>query len=193
MIMTGILCLSIAVVGTVTARASAETQSRSAAEAIIDDVVNKLWDQSDAHWHKGEYNHLINLNKIVVGGHPDNLDAYANMGWLLWSMNRDAEAVAVYKQGIRANPNTFYMYDELGYYYFLRKKDYKQAVVYYEQAVKFPDCPAPSVNMLAHAYEKTNQLEKALKTWQRAVKIPGNAPAKSNLARVQRLLQQRDR
>jgi tetratricopeptide (TPR) repeat protein len=193
MLLTGVFCLGIAVMGSAAARASAETPSRGAAEAIIDDVIEKLWVQADAHWHKGEYNHLINLNKIIVSGHPDNLDAYANMGWLLWSMDRDEEAVAIYKQGIRANPNTFYMYDELGYYYFLRKKDYKQAIVYYEQAVRFPDCPAPTVNMLAHAYEKTNQLDKSLKTWQRAAKIPGNAPAKSNLEHVKRLIQQRDR
>lgn len=193
MLVTGVLCLGIAAAGAVAARASVETQSRGVAEAILDDVMERLWVQSDAHWHKGEYNHLINLNRIIVGGHPNNLDAFANMGWLLWSMNRDDEAVAVYKQGIRANPNTFYMYDELGYYYFLRKKDYKQAIVYYEQAVKFPDCPAPTVNMLAHAYEKTNQLDKSLKTWERAVKIQGNASARSNLERVRRLVQQRDR
>ena len=44
--------------------------------------------------------------------------------------------------------------------------------------------------MLAHAYERTKQLDKALKVWERAAAIPGDQPAKVNLERVRRLMKQ---
>src|SRR5258708_40157348 len=92
------------------------------ANAIADAVINDLVKYADLHWHKGEYCHIVNLDKMVITAQPDNVDVYSNAGWLLWSMNRDTEAVAMYEQGVKANPKTYYMYDEIGYYYFNRKK-----------------------------------------------------------------------
>jgi tetratricopeptide (TPR) repeat protein len=162
------------------------------ADAINDAVLSNLAEITDMHWHKGEYNHIINLYRMVIAGRPDHLDAYANAGWMLWSMNRDAEAVALYEQGLKANPNTPYMYDELGYYYYNRKKDYARAIRYYEKAVTFDDCPDFSYRMLAHSYERNKQLDKALAAWQRTVKkFPNNQPAKNNLNRIKRLVEER--
>ena len=162
------------------------------ADAINDAVLASLAEITDLHWHKGEYNHIINLDRMIIAGRPDHLDAYANAAWLLWSMNRDAEAVALYQQGLKANPKTAFMYDELGHYYYNRKKDYATAIRYYEKAVTFDDCPDFTYRMLAHSYERNKQLDKALAAWQRAVeKFPESQPAKNNLNRVKQLVEQR--
>lgn len=160
-------------------------------ELILDDIVDKLLIVSDAHWHKGEYNHIINLNRMILTGRPDLVDAYANTGWLLWSMNRDAEAVAIFEKGLQANPNTYFMYDELGQYYFIRKKDFAAAAKYYAQAVKFKDAKPQTWNALARSYEKSGQLEKAEAAWEKAASFPNNVSAKPNLERVRKLLKQK--
>ena len=166
------------------------------AEAIADSVVHRLDDITDLHWHKGEYNHIVNLDRMIVAEHPDHVEAYANAGWLLWSMNRDDEAVALYKQGIAANPRSYFLYDELGNYYYNSKKDWRTAIDYFEKAAACSDCAPQSLHMLAHSYERAGRLEKALATWKRAATRRDNptaAAAARNLERVQKLIDQRSR
>ena len=165
---------------------SAVSGGKAEAEEIVDTVVDRLWELTDVHWHKGEYNHIVNLCKMVVAADPSQVDAFGNAGWLLWSMNRDAEAIAVYEAGLKANPNSFYMYDELGFYYYNRKKNYPAAIKYLERASQFPDSRMNTLHTLAHAYEKSGNLESCAKTWERAAKDPGDAAARTNLARVRK-------
>src|SRR2546427_109927 len=85
--------------------------SRAAVDSLVNGIVDDVHEWMDKHWHKGEYNHIINLAKIAIAVDPTDLDAYSNSGWLLWSMDRDQEAVDLYLKGIKANPKTSYMYD----------------------------------------------------------------------------------
>src|SRR5690348_657409 len=41
---------------------------QSTADAIAADVLRDLYIESDEHWHKGEWNHTINLNQIIMEG-----------------------------------------------------------------------------------------------------------------------------
>ncbi len=157
-------------------------------DAIAADVFDGLNAVIDMHFHKGEYNHIVNLSRMVVAAQPDNLETYANAGWLLWSMDRDTEAVALYEQGAKANPGTAYMYDELGQYYYNRKKDYPRAVAYYEQAASKPDCSPITLHMLAHAYERNKQMDMALATWKRVLHHDDAGAARVNYDRVKRLM-----
>lgn len=161
------------------------------AEAICGGVADVIWELTDVHWHKGEYSHIVHLCRMMAAARPRFVEAYANAGWLLWSMNRDAEAVAFYQQGIQANPHTFYLYDELGTYYYNHKRDWANAARVYEKAAEFKDCPPVTLHMLAHAYERNGQLEKALAVWKRAATLPENAPAKRNIERVQQLIKKK--
>lgn len=168
--------------------AAPRIQGPAMADAVTESVIDRLWNLTDRHYHEGEYNHIVHLCKVVYAGDPGHMEAYSNAGYLLWSMGRDAEAVAVYEEGIAANPNSFFMYDELGLYYANRKKDYQRALTYYEKAAEFKDAPIPTLHMLAHCYARTNQPEKELAIWRRAAKIPGNAVAKRNVERLERAL-----
>lgn len=160
------------------------------ADRIVEAVLVRLDAAGDAHWHKGEYNHIINLYKMTIAADPHDLDAYSNAGWLLWSLDKDAEAVALYNQGLKANPGSYYMYDELGQYYAVRKKNWAKALSYYQRAAGMKDCQPQSIHMLAHAYEHTGDLAKAEAAWQRAIEMPNNTnvgAAKANLSRVRAL------
>jgi tetratricopeptide (TPR) repeat protein len=168
------------------AQKGAGLEGQAKADAILYRVFDNMNPATDAHFHKGEYNHIINLDRMVMGALPDRMNAYEDAGWLLWSMDRDAEAVVIYEKGLKANPNSFYMYDELGLYYMTRKKDYARAVSYYEKAAGFSNCPRPTFHMLAHAYEKSKQFDKSLAVWKKLAS-QGDAPAKVNYDRVKRL------
>jgi tetratricopeptide (TPR) repeat protein len=137
------------------------------ADAVLGDALNQLFEQADEHFHEGEYNHIINLYAIIVQGDPHNLEAWANGAYLLWSTERGQEAIAYLKAGITANPNTYYMYDELGTHYLINLRDPKSALPYCEQAVKFP-APFTTWHNLAFCYEKTGQWNKAVTAWEKA-------------------------
>lgn len=140
------------------------------ADAVLAGALNELFEQTDEHFHEGEYNHCINLYAIIVQGDPHNVEAYANSAFLLWSSMRNTEAISVLKQGIAANPNTYYMYDELGAHYLIHLRDAKSALPYCEQAVKFKS-PFTTWHNLAFCYEKTGQWTKAVAAWEKAAEF----------------------
>jgi tetratricopeptide (TPR) repeat protein len=158
------------------------------ADAMLRALFGNMDILADMHFHKGEYNHVVNVSRMAVAGNPDDMDMYADGGWLLWSMNRDAEAVALYEQGIKANPDSYYMLDELGQYYSIRKKDWPHAVKYLELAAQKPDSTEMTLHMLAHAYEKNKQLDKALATWARVLKHNDAGPARANYDRIKKMM-----
>ncbi len=173
---------------------AARGQDADHVEAIVDDCLRQLYVVSDRHWHKGEYSHLVNINRMVIAGRPTFIEPYVNAGWLLWSMDRDAEAVRLYDAGIAANPNTYALYNEKGFYLITRKKDWKNGLPLLEKATTMPDCAKIVWHTLAHAYERNQQLDKALEAWNRAAEDPANpgrAAARVNRDRVRRLIEQR--
>lgn len=176
----------------VTAMPGFAQSSERVADAVVDQVISYLYVQTDRHWHKGEYVHLVQLNKMVIAAWPQFTAPYVDSAWLLWSMDRDDEAVALYDQGIAANPDTYEIYYEKGFYLINRRKDFASAIPLLQQAVSKKDCDPIVLHTLAHAYEKIGQLQKALETWNRAADNPANqgrAAAKANRDRVQRLIE----
>src|SRR4051794_41128632 len=46
-------------------------------DAVLGNSLQLLDVQTERHFHEGEYNHMINLDRIIVQGDPHNMDAYA--------------------------------------------------------------------------------------------------------------------
>jgi tetratricopeptide (TPR) repeat protein len=174
-----------------TSGATANISQQDLADVVLRDTLDQVEVQADAHFHKGEYNHIINLNHIIVEGDPKDMDAFGNAAHLLWSTDRNEEALAFLKQGLAANPDNYYMYDEIGNHYFHHLRDPVSAIPYYEKAVKYQNCPFMSWNSLAHCYEKTNQWEKAVHAWETANNYTGNVAGPSNLKRARAELAKR--
>lgn len=181
------LLLTLTTIGAAAKAQGASANGVAKVDAILDDVTEGLVEMTDRHFHKGEYNHIVHLCRMVVAAHPQDTESYSNAGYLLWSMNRDAEAIALYELGLKNNPNTFFMYDELGQYYAMRKKDYPRAIFYYEKAIACKDCVPLSWHGLAIAYEKTGQKDKALAAWKHAASLKNNPNAASARMHLQRL------
>lgn len=159
------------------------------ADAIVAETLHTLYEQADAHFDAGEYNHTINLNQIVAEGDPRNVETYADNAWLLWSTDRAQEGLATLKKGIEANPDTYYMYDEMGDFYWLYLKDPKSAIPYYQKAVQFK-CPWFTWHNLAHCYERLGMWKEAAEAWAHAARYPDDPIASIHLKRIQKLIEQ---
>lgn len=184
-----LICILVAVL---VWRSPTRAESQAVSDAVAGEVVHQLNRISDMHWHRGEYAHLVNVNRMVIAAHPQQVDAYIDAGWILWSMDRDSEAEALYDQGIAANPNTYALYNEMGFYLLTRRKDPKRGLEMLEKAIEQPDCPKIVIHTLAHAYERVGQLRKSLDLWNRAADDPtnpGRAAARVNRNRVRRLVE----
>lgn len=147
---------------------------------------------ADRHFDKGEYNHCISLNQVVLQGEPHEMDLYSDDAWLLWSTDRTPMAIATLKQGLDANKTTYYMYDELGQFYWLHLHKPYIALAYYKEAVKFP-APMVTWHGLAHCYEQSGDLKDAVKAWQHCCTIKGDAVAPIELGRVEVKLAEQER
>lgn len=165
---------------------------RQMADYILGNTMEALSDLRDVHFHQGEYNHIVNLSYILVQGVPYDMPVYADSAYLLWSTDRNDQAIAFLKQGLKANPNSYYMYDELGQHYLIMHPSQpEKALPYYQQAVKF-NCPFATWHALARCYEQTNQWDKAVQAWQKAAKTyPDDALAPVRLKRAQAELAKR--
>lgn len=149
-------------------------------EAVLADTTQRLYYLAGEHFHHGEYSHAININRVVAQGDPHNTDAYGDAGWLLWSLGRLDEAEEFLKEGLAANPNTYDMYEEMGTYWWMYRKNPANAIPFLEKAVQF-DCRFNTWNSLATCYEKTNQWDKAVTAWEKASVFPANAAASHRL------------
>ncbi len=150
----------------------AETQE-TLSDVAAQDVVNQLWKQADLHGHEGEYNHFINISRILMLSNPNEAEWFDTSAHLLWSTDRIDEGLKVLKQGLESNRKSFHFYDEIGMHYMLRAKDYRAAIPYYEQAIALKP-PFMTYNMLATCYERTAQPEKAIAILEKGATFPEN-------------------
>ena len=138
------------------------------ANGIVSSIVDKLWDQTDTYWHKGDYPRVVALDRIITEADPQFLEAYSNGGWLMESLGRTQDAQAYYTLGVRSNPRSEYASRNLGFFYFNSTHDYPAAAQAFRHAVQQPDADLNVWKMLAHSYEKAGRWDAAVETWQQA-------------------------
>ena len=148
------------------ANAQTAAQQQRQAGGIVSGVVDRLWDQTDVYWHSGDYPRIIALDRVITEADPQFLEAYSNGGWLMDSLGRTQDAQAYYTLGTRNNPHAEYAYWNLGFFYFSTAHDYPAAARAFRQAVQQPDADLKDWKMLAHSYEKAQQWDLAVSTWQ---------------------------
>jgi tetratricopeptide (TPR) repeat protein len=153
-------------------------------DAILDDVVDRLWTRGDWYWHEGRYEERVVIDRLVIRMEPRFAEAYGTAGWLLESLGRDQEALALYRQGVAAVPDRWETHEDLGMFHY-QHKDYAAAAAAFKQATQQAGAPAYSWKMLAHAYERSGDLERAAAAWEEAGRIaPDDGAVAVNLRRV---------
>ncbi len=94
-----------------------------------------IWVGMDVRWHAGEWDECVRLTREIVLLDPHHVEAWTSGAWVLWNMDRDEEAVAMYKQGLAANPGDPDLYFDFGFYYRYRKQ-YDKAIEMFRQVAK---------------------------------------------------------
>jgi tetratricopeptide (TPR) repeat protein len=136
-----------------------------------------LWLQVEDLFHSGQSYKMLPLFRTVTFLQPKFITPWAIGGWhLAYNISVQAKSVKereswiqaglnFLKEGISYNPDRYDLYFELGWTYFQKVKNYAEAVKYLEIACKFPR-PDYVDDVLAHAYEKNGQINRAIETWE---------------------------
>jgi len=152
-------------------------------------IAGALWIRADDFFHRGQYQAIIPIVRIVTWLDPHNIDVFTTGAWHLdYNFVDEANslsdkryipgAIALMKEGIQNNPNIWDLYFELGWTHYSRKlMDDEKAAEYIEKACEHDSFdpntgqsqPRPEFvdRMLAHAYEKLGRYDDAIAQWRR--------------------------
>lgn len=129
---------------------------------------------------KQDYINALKFYNMVLVNEPDNYELLANKALTLHAMNNYVAAIDLYKQLIEKKPNDrlksnlasaviTYAYD------LYDKKDYGQAILYFEDAIELNPKEASAYFGYAQANDKMGCFETALENYRKAVSLsPGN-------------------
>jgi len=155
-----------------------------------DVLTELLWIGTEPYWHTGRWDECMRLCRQVIEIDPHFVEVYVSLAWMLWSQDRDEEAIAVYQSAIRDNPDNWQVYHEFGLYYYSRRR-YEKAVEQFQKASGL-GAPRTHCHMLPNALEKAGRKEEALKEWRALLKrFPDDPLAKQRAARLEEELRKK--
>jgi len=152
-----------------------------------DVISGALWVRADEFFHRGDYDNIIPLVRLVTWLDPHNIDIYTTGAWHMDYNFTDEEqrsdkrniplSIALLEDGIAKNPDRWDLYFELGWVHYNRKlEDYSNALKYIKQACEYDGydsntgkrIPRPEFvdRMLAHAYEANGDFDGAIRQWE---------------------------
>ena len=152
-----------------------------------DGPTDELWRRSDAAFHAGDFAGAVELHRQIVKIDPGDVESYGAAAWLLWSMEKGADADAFIAQGLKSNPDNWEMWQTAGDQYGLERKPALERDAY----AKAIDLAGKSAGQMlrrrfAHAAEKAGDLPASAQAWRGlVVDFPDEAINKDNLARVE--------
>ncbi|MFH1904888.1 MAG: hypothetical protein ABIK53_05145 [bacterium] len=89
------------------------------------------------HLHSKREDELMPWFKLATIFNPHHVRAYAVGGyWLAFRLGKLDEAIKFMAEGIKNNPDSYQISEEMGIVYFSKLKDYKKAQYYFEKALK---------------------------------------------------------
>ena len=170
---------------------SARPISAAEAEQVVtetrDFVTDLLWENTEQYWHRGEWDECIRLCRQIVQIDPHFTEAYTSAAYLLWSSDRDDEALALYEAGIAANPDDYGIYHDLGMYH-MHAKEWDKAAEQFRNAVE-KGAPMYFQHMLPNALERGGHKQEALEEWRAIVeRFPEDQVAKQHAAALEQEL-----
>ncbi len=116
---------------------------------------------------------------------PKDANAASLLGDLLYSHQRESEAVELWKQGVSANPRHFSSLRNLGLALVLEQQQ-QEGLEYLNRASELNPDHLATVTLLANLYARTGNVEAARQTFQRALaKRPDSDPLLERLASVE--------
>ncbi len=134
-----------------------------------------LWIKVDERWDEGKGTEAgtLGLMRSTTLLDPHWLEPWRIMGWHLaynlYVETKDpreqaillSKGIACLKEGISWNPDVYDLYFELGWTYFDKIKDFENAAKWLSAATQF-EHPEYIERLIAHAYERLPEIDKAL-------------------------------
>jgi len=169
--------------------AKAAAQGPAPAQVMDTLVVDAFWGAADECFHEGDYRGAMVLNLAATRIDPYFVQAYLDAAYLLWSSDQHEYAVAVYMRCALANPENEDVWEDLGDYYTVNRRDFPKAVQAFTEAVKRVHDGYQVEKKLAHAYEKAGRLQDALDLWAELNRLhPEDGAVRINYERVRSLV-----
>lgn len=147
--------------------------------------------KADKYYHDGNYPEMMYHCLQIVKLDPKDVETWSSIGYYYWSMGVDdskrrdefnSKALKYLTDGIKANSESYYLYDEVGKFYFNKSKDYVSAIEYFELAITKKDCTNIPFHILSKCYLAVNQPEKAKNILKKCLeKFPKDEKAKVDL------------
>ena len=137
---------------------------------------------------KQDYINALKFYDMVLSAEPDNYELLANKALTLHAMNNYVTAIELYKQILDKKPNDRLQKNlasaTIAYAYDLYdKKDYGQAILYFEDAIELNPKEASAYFGYAQANDKMGCYEPALENYRKAVSLaPANLEYNTALA-----------
>lgn len=139
-------------------------------------VASILWVRADTYFDQGNYDAVLPIIRMVTWLDPKQIDVYSTGMWHIGYNFTDEQsrsdrrylpsALALGAEGAKNNDETYEMYFETGWMWFHKINDqYENAVTWFERAGEKSDIPPARRNMLISAYQRSGQLDKALKLY----------------------------
>ena len=145
-------------------------------------VAGVLWVRADSFFHSGNYDAILPLLRIITWLDPNFLDVYSTGAWhLMYNFTDEQQrsdrrylpaGLALLYEGQKNNPNVYDMFFEAGWNYFDKIKDYDNAVVNYQEAVKPERKPdyTRAGHGLAHSLERSGRIDESIRQWETLIK-----------------------
>lgn len=139
-------------------------------------IAGILWVQGDKFFEEGNYDAILPIIYMVTRLDPHQIDVYATGMWHIGYNFTDEEhrsdrryiptALALGKEGMENNPETYELFFETGWLWYHKiDDDYDKAVKHFQQAAERPDILPARRNLLANAYQRAGQVDKALELY----------------------------
>lgn len=133
---------------------------------VVQAVFDRLQDETDEWFHQGDYLRCIHACRMYISYDPSELSPYFTAAWLLWSAGLDNEAQNVYQQSVRAAPESWEPYMEIGLHWSGRREDRLAALWLTHACLR--GAPVQAWKTLAHSYRKLGLLPEAISVMEHA-------------------------
>ncbi|MBU0477346.1 tetratricopeptide repeat protein [bacterium] len=145
------------------------------------------------HLHSKRENELMPWFKLATIFNPHHVRAYAVGGyWLAFRLGKLDEAIKFMAEGIKNNPDSYQIAEEMGIVYFSKLKDYKKAQYYFERALKSQAKmdeydKAGILRFLAFSHKFQGHTQKAIDCYKQVLRLfPENKKAKNFIDKWER-------
>jgi tetratricopeptide (TPR) repeat protein len=153
------------------AQAHGSNEAKEMKELSAAELPDHWFELADEAFGNGDYESAIVYHRGVVALDPTYDDSYQLAAWLLWSLGRANEGHEMLDRGIAANPNSAYLWNEVGKQYEL-ESIYEKAAPAFKRSLELDpllNVPKERTSLLkryANALEKLGDASGALGVWE---------------------------